>query len=106
MRTRPRTLTALALIAALALPACTSENDLGKCVGIAQDDRRDPNLYYDLSMWNVVWGILGAELLFIPPILVLHHELYCPSGRRPSTTPTPPTPTLPPTNAFGETRVR
>lgn len=101
---RPRTLTALALAAALALPACTSGNDLGKCVGIAQSDRRDPTLYYDLSMWNVFWGVVGAELLLIPPILVLHHELYCPSGRRPATPPA--APPLPPTNALGETSAR
>lgn len=103
MRKPSRTVLALGLTAALALPACTSENELGKCVGIAQGDRRDPDLIYDLSMWNVFWGIIGAELLFIPPILVLHHELYCPSGRRPQAPAAPP---LPPTNALGETSSR
>lgn len=97
---RPRTLIALTLAAALLAPACTSENDLGKCVGIAQSDRRDPTLYYDLSVWNTFWGLAASPLLF-PPILVLHHELYCPSGRRP-----PVAPPLPPTNALGETSAR
>lgn len=100
---RPRTLTALALAAALALPACTSGNDLGKCVGIAQSDRRDPTLYYDLSVWNLFWGVATSFAIF-PPILVLHHELYCPSGRRPTAPPA--APPLPPVNALGETRTR
>lgn len=90
------------------MAGCVSENEYGSCVGIAQEGRRDPKLYYDLSIWNVFWGVVGVEMIF-PPILVLHHELYCPTGPMPApaseakkdalTRPPPP-----PTNLLGETR--
>ena len=111
------------LLAGTLIGGCDSETEFGKCVGIAQDDRRDPNLFYDLSIWNVFWGVVGFEIIF-PPILVLHHELYCPTGKRPALPSTPPTMEAPlvipadptidhlpsrhaaPTNVLGETKAR
>lgn len=98
-------------LASATVAGCNSENEFGKCVGIGQSDRRDPNLYYDLSIWNVFWGVVGVEMIF-PPILVLHHELYCPTGKRPSPVDLGPAPgkyepaksLTPPTNILGETK--
>lgn len=89
-----KTILVLALLCGLA--GCESENSYGKCVGVAQTDRRDPALIYDLSIWNAFWGVIGIEMIF-PPILVLHHELYCPTGRRAIQ------PTAPGANILGET---
>lgn len=84
MRRLYRAAAALTLAALLSTTAgCDSENQYGKCVGIGQDDQRNPNMYYEISVWNVFWGVIGIELIF-PPILVLAHETYCPSGPKPA----------------------
>lgn len=81
------------------LSGCESENQFGKCVGIAQGDRRDPDLTYDLSIWNTVWSIIGFETI-VAPVVFLHHETYCPSGPRVGK----PAVTQPATNFLGETK--
>ena len=77
---------------------CNSATKYGRCVGAFQEDRRDPNLVYELSTWNVFLGIAGVPLIF-PPILVLHHETYCPTAHRQQTG-------EPKTNALGETTLK
>lgn len=68
-------LVVLALVAMLAFSSCTSSNSLGKCVGVSQV--QDPSLNYELSIFNAALGIIFFEMI-IPPIMVLHHETYCP----------------------------
>lgn len=68
-------LVVLALSVLLVFSSCTSSNELGKCVGISQG--QDPKLNYELSIWNAALGIIFFEMI-IPPIMVLHHETYCP----------------------------
>lgn len=101
MKTRRKNWKAATILAAAlaAAPSCESETELGKCVGVLQGDRRDPQLAYDLSVWNAFWGVVGFELI-LPPIMWLHHETYCPTGRLPSgSAPAG-------TNPLGETRAR
>lgn len=57
---------------------CTSETKHGKCIGL--DDEKDPKLVYDISTKNVILAALFSELAFIPPIVVLLTETYCPTG--------------------------
>ena len=66
----------LVVIALLcAFTSCTSSNELGKCVGISQP--QDPKLNYDVNLFNAAMGVIFFEML-APPIMVLHHETYCP----------------------------
>lgn len=59
---------------------CASGNKYGKCIGL--NGKEKPTLEYEYSTWNVVWGIIGFELL-IPPVIVLMNELKCPVGPKP-----------------------
>jgi len=70
----------LLVILALALLAgCTSRTEFGQCVGIAED--KDPSLIYKLSIWNMVLGLVFAELI-VPPVIVVAEKLYCPTGKK------------------------
>lgn len=74
------------LTALLLLAACESERTIPTkahpegetipCVGIAAKNER-PGIDYDWSARNAVWGIIGFEMI-APPIMVLHHETFCP----------------------------
>lgn len=68
----------LAALTAFSLTACTSSTQYGECVGVM--DEKLPNLEYRVSTRNVVLGLLGAQLLLIPPAIVVLDELSCPIG--------------------------
>lgn len=59
--------------------SCTEKTEFGKCVGLAED--KDPTKIYNLSAYNIFWGIIGFELIF-PPIDVLVNKIYCPVGSK------------------------
>lgn len=61
----------------LAFSSCTSQTEFGKCVGY--DDKKDSNLVYKVSGWNLIVGLIFSEMV-IPPILVFVNELECPIG--------------------------
>lgn len=72
-----KTIAALLLCSAFLTTACESENEVGTCVGVAQE--KDPTLKYDISLRNAILGVIFVETIFAP-ILVLHHEALCPTG--------------------------
>lgn len=45
------------------------------CIGAF--DMQDPRFVYKMSVWNVTLGILFAELI-IPPVIVLANATFCP----------------------------
>ena len=67
----------LILAALLLLAGCTSHTQYGECIGINED--KDPKLKYKADIVNVAAGVVFAELI-VPPIVVLFNELYCPVG--------------------------
>jgi hypothetical protein len=69
----------LVSILMLALVGCTSATPHGKCIGI--NDKEDPKLEYKYSGWNIGVGIVFAEMI-IPPIVVILDELKCPVGAK------------------------
>jgi hypothetical protein len=69
--------------------ACRSETDYGQCVGV--NDEKDPALVYKYSTRNIIIGLLFAEMI-APPVVVILNELQCPVGRRTVTAPSPVTP--------------
>lgn len=68
------------LFALTLLCACTSKTEFGNCVGAFDD--KDPKLTYKLSGKNVFLGVVGSELMLIPPIVVLVNETFCPVGAK------------------------
>ena len=68
----------LILVSMLAMSACTSSTQYGKCIGILDD--KQPNLQYEVSTNNIVWAALGTGLMFIPTGIVILEEIKCPVG--------------------------
>ena len=76
----------LAVLALLVLAGCESERTIPTrahpegetipCIGVAAKHER-PGIDYDLSARNVPWALFGVEFL-APPVMVLHHETFCP----------------------------
>lgn len=71
----------LAITLATSSVACTDNTEYGECLGIDDEDRRDPNLVYDMSTWNVVVGVLFFSTVIVP-VWVALDETYCPVGRK------------------------
>lgn len=69
----------LACVVVMVLAGCTSSTEFGPCVGIGED--KNPALQYKLSANNLVWAILGFEII-APPVIVAVNEIYCPVGRK------------------------
>ncbi len=69
----------LAILAVVVLSSCTERTEFGECIGAFDD--KNPELIYKVSVNNVVWGILGGELI-APPIVVLVDQTHCPVGRK------------------------
>ena len=67
------------LLASAWLAGCTSSTEFGACIGAF--DEKKPGLEYKVSGWNVAMGILFAEMI-IPPVLVITDETFCPVGRK------------------------
>ena len=70
----------IATAACLLLTACQTRTDYGKCVGLGE--KQNPKLEYQLSTRNIVWGIIGIELV-VPPVVVVTQEIFCPIGEAP-----------------------
>lgn len=70
----------LAGLALVALAGCESRTDYGSCVGIGQ--HQNPKLDYQLSVRNLIIGIITFELI-VPPIIVVSEEMVCPVGPAP-----------------------
>lgn len=74
-------LATLAIVAALAgVAGCTSSTEHGQCIGAFDD--KDPALVYKLSGWNLFMGAIFFEVFFIPPIIVLVDETFCPVAKK------------------------
>lgn len=77
---------AITLLALVCLAGCVSERTIPtkthpegeaiKCVGISEKGKRS-GIDYDWSARNTVWAIIGFEIV-APPVMVLHHETFCP----------------------------
>jgi hypothetical protein len=68
-----------ALVIVALLSGCTRETSFGECVGLA--DKKDPELRYELSYWNVGIGVVFWETVIVP-IVVAAKQLECPRGFR------------------------
>jgi hypothetical protein len=71
--------TALIVIVVL-LAGCTSNTEYGTCIGAF--DEKDPKLTYKLSGWNAFMAVLGTSLLFIPTIMVVANNTFCPVAKK------------------------
>ena len=67
----------LAMLAVM-LSACTEATEYGECIGL-NSAMEDPELIYEYNAWNIGVGIIFAELI-IPPIVVVLDQLKCPVG--------------------------
>lgn len=67
----------LTTLLALSLTSCTDSNDLGECIGIAEDGRSDLN--YKISIRNAFWSVVGFETI-IAPILWATDFAKCPTS--------------------------
>ena len=75
------------IVALFAFLACTiaaiheSERTIGgkvvQCVGITESGLRDSTLTYEVSVPNVLIGVLGLQTVIVPAYVVLK-DLYCP----------------------------
>ena len=66
---------ALLLVLMLTLASCSGSNQLGECIGIA--DEGQPHLVYKTSVRNTVWSFIGIEMI-LPPILWATSYAKCP----------------------------
>lgn len=66
------------ILIVLALASCEYSNEYGECVGI--NDKQNEAMTYDVSTRNVILGLMGSEMFFIPPAIVLLEATYCPTG--------------------------
>lgn len=64
---------------ALLLTACTSETDLGQCVGVMDD--KDPTLQYKVSIWNAIVATFFVET-FIVPVIYVTSYIQCPVAKK------------------------
>jgi hypothetical protein len=79
---KPKFLTpCLLVLAALFSVSCASSTEYGECVGVQEDDRKDPALDYRLSGRNVALAVVFSETLVVPLVVVLA-ETLCPVGRK------------------------
>ena len=68
---------ALALVAMLS--GCTFNTEYGECLGLDDDNDRNPALKYELNTKNIVLGVIFVETL-AAPIVVGLEATYCPVG--------------------------
>lgn len=68
------------MIAAVAVLAsgCTYQTEHGPCIGV--NDAKRPDRIYKVSVENVFFAVVGAELIY-PPIKVLADATFCPVAR-------------------------
>jgi hypothetical protein len=73
--------TGILLTTTLALAACKGSTQYGECVGILDEDARDPDLRYELSTRNLVWTIIFSETLLVPIVWAVGYS-HCPVGHK------------------------
>lgn len=91
-RNRTERKSAAALLALVVLAGCESERTIDlrqsngstaptavSCVGVGGKGKV-AGVDYDWSARNTIVGVLTGELFLIPPVMVLHHEFFCPIG--------------------------
>lgn len=83
MKTLRRAAVACVLMLSLLASACTSRTEYGTCLGLDDDDRKDPALVYDVSVWNVVLAVIFVETIIVP-LWVAFKETSCPVARKPA----------------------
>lgn len=69
-----------AIVMIVLLAGCTSATEHGQCVGMF--DEKDPKLTYKLSGWNAFMAVIGSSLFFVPTIIVVANETFCPVGKK------------------------
>lgn len=70
----------LLAIAAVFLTGCTRHTEYGNCIGLV-NSRPDPSLVYEVSVWNVIMGVVFIETIIVP-VVVLLNSTHCPTGKR------------------------
>lgn len=63
------------LVLMVFMVGCTDHTKYGPCVGLNGD--KNPQKVYHYSGWNIAMGIIFAELI-VPPIVVVLDGLQCP----------------------------
>jgi hypothetical protein len=71
----------LLLALLLSAAACTDSTSLGPCVGIDDEQKRDPNLVYEIDTGNVIVAVIFVETVIVP-VWVALDETYCPVARK------------------------
>lgn len=67
----------LVLVILLTISGCRTSTEHGECVGI--NDKKKDNLMYEISVRNVVLGIVFSESIFVP-VNVIFYNFECPVG--------------------------
>lgn len=57
------------------LAGCTSKTEYGNCIGVMQE--KNPELVYELSIWNTAMAIIFSETILVP-IVVVANQHSCP----------------------------
>jgi len=71
--------TAIALSIAFSTTACSGSNEHGDCIGIIEEG--DPELTYNISVWNTVWSVLFFGTVLAPVFWATDYA-KCPTGHR------------------------
>ena len=74
-----RLMFAVVALALLGGAACTTETNLGQCIGVADDE--DPRFRYKVSAWILCVDIFFIETLVVPIIGVVD-DFKCPVAVR------------------------
>jgi len=61
------------------MTGCVERTNFGECVGAF--DEKDPKKVYKVSTNNVIVGLIFAELI-APPVLVIFNQFHCPVGNK------------------------
>lgn len=67
------------LIFSIILTGCNKKTQFGECVGI--NGEKDITLKYKYDEENIIVGVLFAEMIF-PPLLVVLDRLECPIAKK------------------------
>ena len=59
----------------LVLSGCTTNTNLGRCIGI--NDTPKPDLVYQVNYWNLFVAFIFSETIIVPVVVVLD-VLKCP----------------------------
>lgn len=70
---------ALSVLSGCRSNATLSDGKEYSCIGIANEERIDPKVVYEVSTRNIVVGALFFEVV-APPVVVLLKEYKCPIG--------------------------